>query len=152
MITVAKLTATVFGIGYIQKGAGTVAALFCSVIWFFIHPGNTNSVVIDLVCTACIFFAGVWSTSVVEKHWGHDSNRIVIDEVLGMCVALLFIPVSITAVAIAFVFFRFFDIAKPLYIRKVEKLTGGWGVMMDDLLAGIYANLLLKAIFLMKLL
>ncbi|MES2881419.1 MAG: phosphatidylglycerophosphatase A [Bacteroidota bacterium] len=144
--------ATVFGIGYIQKGAGTVAALFCCIVWLLCHQTQTSNTLIDLICTAFIFFAGLWSSSLVEKNWGHDSNRIVIDELLGMCVALLFVPVSLTTVAIAFLFFRFFDIAKPLYIRRVEKLPGGWGVMTDDLLAGIYANLLLQIILLMKLL
>jgi phosphatidylglycerophosphatase A len=69
---------------------------------------------------------------------------VVIDEIAGMCVSLLFIPVTVGYVAAAFILFRFFDIVKPLYIRRTEKLPKGWGVMLDDVVAGIYANILLQ--------
>jgi phosphatidylglycerophosphatase A len=82
----------------------------------------------------------------MEAAWGKDSYRIVIDEVAGMCLTLLFVPVSWQTVTIGLVLFRFFDIAKPFYIRKMEKLNGGWGVMMDDMLAGLYSNIILQII------
>jgi len=86
----------------------------------------------------------------MEAKWGKDSYRIVIDEVAGMCLSLLFIPVRWQYMVIGLLLFRFFDIAKPLYIRKMEQLHGGWGVMMDDMLAGLYSNLALQVIVLFK--
>jgi phosphatidylglycerophosphatase A len=77
---------------------------------------------------------------------GKDNQRVVIDEVAGMCIALLWIPVQLPYLLFAFLLFRFFDIVKPLLIKKVEKLPGGLGVMLDDVLAGLNANLLLQLI------
>jgi phosphatidylglycerophosphatase A len=140
-----KMLSTGLGIGYIGKGAGTVAALATCIIWyitwsgFLLHPVSSAIVVTLLVC-----IIGVWSSDRVEALWGKDSSRVVIDEVAGMCIALLFVPVSLSNVCIAFLLFRFFDIVKPLYIRRLENLKGGWGVMADDALAGIYANLVMQ--------
>jgi phosphatidylglycerophosphatase A len=67
-----------------------------------------------------------------------------------MCISLLFIPVTINYVIAALVLFRFFDIVKPFYIKKMEALPGGLGVMMDDVLAGIYANIVLQIFLLVN--
>lgn len=82
----------------------------------------------------------------VEEIWGKDHNRVVIDEVAGMCITLLFVPLKWQYTLIGLVLFRFFDILKPFGIRKLEKLPGGWGVMADDVLAGIYANIILQLV------
>lgn len=82
----------------------------------------------------------------VEEIWGKDHNRVVIDEVAGMCITLLFVPLKWQYTLIGLIFFRFFDILKPLGIRKLEELPGGWGVMADDILAGIYANVILQLV------
>jgi phosphatidylglycerophosphatase A len=68
----------------------------------------------------------------------------VIDEVAGMCISVLFIPLTWVTIAVAFILFRAFDILKPLYIRRLEAVPGGWGVMLDDLAAGIYANIVMQ--------
>jgi phosphatidylglycerophosphatase A len=99
-----------------------------------------------IAVTYLITVIGLWSSSLVENDWGKDSSRIVIDEAAGMCISLLFIPVTPVYIITAFVLFRFFDILKPLYIRRAEALPGGWGVMMDDVCAGIYSNLVLQVI------
>lgn len=138
-----KLTATVFGIGYIGKGSGTVAAIFCSVCWYMAWAGNYPGL-IALIITAIIIILGIWSGNKVEPLWGKDHGRVVIDEVAGMCISLLFIPVTIYYVLAALVLFRFFDIVKPLFIKRLEALPGGVGVMMDDVLAGVYANVILQ--------
>ena len=138
-----KLTATVFGIGYIGKGSGTVSAIFCSICWYMAWAGNYPGL-IALFITGIITALGLWSGNKVEPLWGKDHGRVVIDEVAGMCISLLFIPVTIPYVLTALLLFRFFDIVKPLYIKKMELLPGGLGVMMDDVLAGIYANILLQ--------
>ena len=145
-MTFHKLFSTSLGIGYIGKGAGTYAAVFCCVCWYLAWAGDTPPFALSVVITVVITLVGVWSSSMVEPIWGKDPQRVVIDEVAGMCIGLLFIPVKIKYVTCGLIFFRFFDIVKPLYIRKMEKLPGGWGIMMDDVLAGIYTNILLYAV------
>lgn len=144
-----KLTATVFGIGYIGKGGGTIAAIACSICWYMALVGNYPGH-IAIIITALITALGIWSGNKVEPLWGKDHSRVVIDEVAGMCISLLFIPVTLNYVIAALVLFRFFDIVKPLYIRRMEALKGGWGVMMDDVLAGVYANIVLQIFIALK--
>jgi phosphatidylglycerophosphatase A len=145
-----KISATVFGIGYIGKGAGTVAAIACCLCLYLLGAGN-NQAILLIIATVLITALGIWSGNVVEVIWGKDHNRVVIDEVAGMCISLLFVPVSIKYIVSALILFRFFDIVKPLYIKKLELLPGGWGVMMDDVLAGVYANILLQVVLWLKL-
>jgi phosphatidylglycerophosphatase A len=145
-----KLFSTTLGIGYI-KGGGTLAAIACCICWYLAWHGDYPPVVLSVAITLIITFLGVWSSTIVEKTWGKDPSRVVIDEVAGMCIGLLFLPVQLRYVLCALVLFRFFDIAKPLYIRKMEQLPGGWGIMMDDLLAGIYTNILISAVVWFKL-
>ncbi len=140
-----KLIATVLGIGYVGKGGGTIAAAACCLIWILIPDGNFTNYWKVLI-TIAVSLVGVWSGNAVDAVWGKDSNKVVIDEVAGMMVTLLFIPVQFKFILAGLVLFRFFDIAKPLFIKKVELLPKGWGVMADDVLAGIYANILLKVI------
>lgn len=147
-----KLFSTSLGIGYIGKGGGTVAAIFCCICWYLAWSGSTPPpLLVSVIITLVITLVGVWSSGVVEKIWGKDPSRVVIDEVSGMCIGLLFIPVELKYVLASLVLFRFFDIAKPLFIRKMEILPAGWGIMMDDVLAGIYTNILLSAIVWLKL-
>jgi phosphatidylglycerophosphatase A len=141
----AKIIATSFGIGYIQKGAGTVAALFCCLLWYVMGMAAFPWWAQLLVITG-FFFIGAAAASEVEDEWGHDSNRVVIDEVQGMLTALFLLPAHWHYMLAAFVLFRFFDIAKPLGIRRLEFVKSGWGVMLDDLMAGIISNVLLQAV------
>jgi phosphatidylglycerophosphatase A len=144
-----KIIAAVFGIGYLPKGGGSAAAAVYVLLWILI-PSRSSFVEISLVIL--ILVLGTWSASQVEKIWGVDSNKIVVDEVAGMMISLLFIPVKIKYAVFAFILFRFFDIVKPLGIRRSEKLPSGWGVMADDVLSGIYTWALLKIFIVMKLL
>ena len=145
MIVLYKIIATILGIGYIQKGAGTIAAFFCCLAWLFLKAG-TSIWWMQLLVLTIVFSVGVFVSAQVEKEWGHDSNRVVIDELQGMMTALFLMPNDWRYLLAAFVLFRFFDIAKPLGIRRMEAFAGGWGVMLDDLLAGIYSNVLLQVI------
>ena len=146
-----KLVSTSLGIGYIGKGAGTVAAVACCICWYLAWAPGYNPVTAVIV-TFLITLLGIWSSTIVSKIWGKDPSRVVIDEVAGMCISLLFIPVTLKYIIIALVLFRFFDIVKPLFIKKMEILPGGWGIMLDDVLAGIYANIALQAAIWFKLL
>jgi len=141
-----KIISTTLGIGYLGKGVGTYASIFTCLLWYFLQAGEYEEYLAPALVTLLITIIGVISANKVEILWGKDHNRVVIDEVAGMCIALLFVPVQIKYVAAGLVLFRFFDILKPLGIRKLEKLPGGWGVMADDVLAGIYANIVLQII------
>ena len=140
MIRLHKLIASVFGVGY-AKGGGTYAAIVCCVVWILIPAGNFYW---QVFFTLLICAIGVWSSNVVDALWGKDSSKVVIDEVAGMMITLLAVPVNWKYVATGLVLFRFFDIAKPLYVRSMEKLPKGWGVMADDVLAGVYAHVVLS--------
>lgn len=143
-----KIIASIFGIGYIGKGGGTVAAVAGALLWYFLQP-NIGQQLILVIVTLVL---GVWSGNKVEADWGKDSSKVVIDEVAGMFIAALFIPLSISYLVAALVLFRFFDIAKPLGVRRMERFKGGWGVMLDDILAGVYANVILQFVVYTKLL
>ena len=150
MIKAHKLLAGCLGIGY-AKGGGTLAAFVCCIGWYLVQAdGRFNIIMIGV--TAVVTLTGIWSATMVEPHWGKDSSRIVIDEAAGMCISLLFVPVTVKYLVAGLLLFRFFDIVKPLYIRKAESLRGGWGVMMDDVLAGLYTNILLQLIIYFKVL
>ena len=145
-----KLISTSLGIGYIGKGAGTVAAVACCICWYLAWASGFNPVT-TIVITIFVTLIGIWSSNVVSRIWGKDPSRVVIDEVAGMCISLLFIPVTLKYVIIALILFRFFDIAKPLFIKKMEIFPGGGGIRRDDVLAGIYANIILQVVIWLKL-
>lgn len=151
MITLHKTIATFFGIGYLGKGGGTVAAIALCLIWIIV-PWDKQSAFLQIIILLLVFAVGVWSGNVVDSIWGKDSNKVVIDEVAGMMTTLLLIPATPTYLCVGLLLFRFFDIAKPLGIKKMEVLHGGWGVMADDLLAGVYSRLVLGIIIHFRLL
>lgn len=148
MIRLSKIIATVCGIGFIKKGGGTVASVVYCIVWFLI-PGFSPGLQISLLMLVLI--AGIVSSGMLEKVWGKDNFRIVIDEVAGMMIALLFVPVKIEYVITALVLFRFFDILKPLGIKRMEKFPSGWGVMADDVLSGVYALVIIQTVITLKL-
>lgn len=140
MNVIVKLYATVFGIGYI-KGGGTVAAALYCVLYYYLPLFDYP---VFLVTSAVLILViGIGASNYLEREWGKDSGKIVIDEFSGMQIGLLFIAPEPQYIIAGLIMFRFFDIAKPLYIRKAEKLPKGWGVMLDDVMAGIYTNILL---------
>jgi phosphatidylglycerophosphatase A len=145
-----KLSATSLGIGYIGKGAGTAASVVTSIVWYGLSTLGYESFLPAFFATVIIIALGIWSGNAVEPLWGKDNNRVVIDEVAGMCITLLWIPATPLNILIGLILFRFFDILKPLFIRRMEALPGGWGVMFDDVLAGIYANIVLQIFITLK--
>ncbi|WP_374166716.1 phosphatidylglycerophosphatase A [Arcticibacter sp. MXS-1] len=140
-----KLISTGLGIGYIRKGGGSVAAAFAALLIILCQTGgNTFSITTSVIITIALIGAGTLSSYKVEPFWGKDNYRVVIDEIAGMWISVLFLPVKVPYVIAGFILFRFFDIVKPLFIRRMERLPGGVGVMMDDVLAAIYTNILLQ--------
>ena len=93
-----------------------------------------------------MFVAGSWSGSVAERHFGRtDPGQVVIDEVLGMLITLFLNPVGWQGALAGFLLFRVADVIKPFPANRLEQLHGGFGVMADDAMAAIYANLVLRA-------
>jgi phosphatidylglycerophosphatase A len=141
-----KIIASWLGVGYI-KGGGTVAAIITCLLLMWAQSANWFEHLWVLpLATLAITLVGIYTGNEVEPDWGKDSSRVVIDEVAGQMVTLLFIPLTNTNLLIGLILFRFFDIVKPMGIRKMEKLPAGTGVMMDDVLAGVYANIVLQII------
>lgn len=147
MIKLAGIIATAGGIGFLRKGAGTVAAVVFCFAWYFIPMGYEYQALLLVILLA----AGVWSATRMETVWEHDSNRIVIDEVAGMMITLAFLPNEVAYIITGCVLFRFFDIVKPLGIGRAELLPRGIGVMADDVLAGIYSHMILWVVITAKL-
>lgn len=138
-----KLIASWLGIGYL-KGGGTYAAIVtCGIIYLIWQDHSFDNGWCLLLITLLITLLGVHVGNKVEPDWGEDSSRVVIDEVAGMLITMLFIPANNYYLLAGLILFRFFDIVKPLFIRKMEDLPGGTGVMMDDVLAGVYSCALL---------
>lgn len=146
MLKIYKIIASIFGIGFL-KGGGTYAALVtCGAIWLLWKSAFFGNIYF-LVLTMAVTLVGVFVSNKVEPDWGEDSSRVVIDEVAGMMIAVLFIPANAYLLLAGFILFRFFDIVKPLGIRKMEALPSGTGVMMDDVLAGVYSNIVLWLVY-----
>jgi phosphatidylglycerophosphatase A len=101
---------------------------------------------VDLAAAAATILIGVWAAELAEREWGHDARRIVIDEGAGMAVTLCGQPSGVTTALVAFLAFRAFDVLKPFPARRAEGLRGGLGVVADDVLAGVYANLAVRAV------
>ena len=135
----ALIIASVAGAGYSPLAPGTVGSLVALVaIWFL--PFTPLTLAGTLVAVTVL---GIWASRRVERALGKkDPSVIVIDEVAGMLMSVLFLPRTIPVLVTAFVLFRIFDIWKPFPARESQALSGGLGVMLDDLIAGLYALIL----------
>jgi phosphatidylglycerophosphatase A len=140
--------ATAFGAGYMPKAPGTWGSAVGLLLWFLL-PASTWA---QLAAIALVVIAGSWSAGVAERHFGrHDPGQVVIDEVAGMLITLFLNPAGWLSAAGGFLLFRAADILKPFPARRLERLPGGLGIMADDVMAGIYANLALRAILALRL-
>jgi len=92
-----------------------------------------------------LFAVGVWSANAAERHFaGVDPAPVILDEVVGMLITLAFLPVNITGAIVGFLLFRLFDVVKPWPANRFEALHGGFGVMADDAMAGVYGNVAMR--------
>ena len=145
MIRLAFAIATVFKAGYIPIAPGTVGSIIGLLVFWLIK--DYASFTIEMFVATALFFAGVWASTIVEQVLErHDPGVVIVDEVVGMLVALMLLPPTITVMFVAFLLFRVFDIIKPYPARWCEQLSRGWGIMMDDVVAGLYVNVLIHII------
>jgi len=134
--------ATVGGVGYVPVAPGTFGSAAGLLAWWLLGP----SAVIQGTAIVALFAAGVWSGGVCERHFHRtDPAPVVIDEAMGMLITLFLNPVGWLGALGAFLLFRIADVIKPFPADRLESLHGGVGVMADDAMAAIYANLVLRA-------
>jgi phosphatidylglycerophosphatase A len=134
-----RMFATFFGIGFFPKAPGTASSL--AALFVYILVLHKLSWPWYLLFLMLLFFLGSRASGIYAAELGQiDPPRVVIDEAFGQFLALLLIPTGWLGLAMAFLFFRLFDIIKPYPIRRLEKLPGGWGIMADDAGAGVAAG------------
>ena len=137
------LLGSVLGTGYIPIAPATFASLLAlPLIWVL-----PKSVAVYGVVFVVAFVVGVYLATVLERRWGKDDRHITVDELVGMLVAFFLVPFSIWSALAGFLAFRFFDIVKLPFVRWFERLAGGWGVVMDDVMAGVCTNVVLQVVF-----
>jgi len=138
--------ATGFGVGYSPVAPGTLGTLIAIPVYYFLS--NIPSPIYEITLVGFFSFS-VWVSENAEKFFGKkDDPRIVIDEVIGFLITLLWVPKTLLFVIVGFFLFRFFDILKPFPIRRLERgFRGGFGVVLDDVVAGVYANIILRVIY-----
>jgi len=132
-------------IGYLPVAPGTFGsaaglACFAALRWW-------SSVSVELAAIGVLLAIGVWSGTVAEQHFGGvDPGPVVLDEVAGMLITLALVPVNVAGAIFGFLVFRLFDVIKPWPANRFEALPGGLGVMADDAMAAVYANLTLRVV------
>ena len=144
------LAIATWGVGYLPLIPGTFGSLVGIGVFLLLKWWPAQ-----VVATVLITFIGIWAGSRTERILRlKDPGRVVVDEVAGQMIALL--PLSAFAVAskawiiVSFILFRLFDIFKPYPARRLEALPSGWGIMMDDVLAGAYAAVIVAAVLVLR--
>lgn len=139
-----------FYAGFLPNAPGTWGSFFALFPIYFV--GIYSPMIGMLLLTFLFSFLTVWVSAACEEEWGGDPSPLVMDEFAGQ--AMTFVAISFTGVLnydllllfVGFIFFRFFDIQKPLGVNKLQELPGGWGILVDDLLAGFYAFICLHSL------
>lgn len=138
---IVKFLATACFTGYFPFASGTAGTLFGALVYWFIFPQNH---ILFFIITLVLIAASIHICAKAEKIFQKkDDGRIVLDEVAGIFVSMLFLPHSLVVLLLAILLFRVFDIWKPSFINKSQNLKGGLGVVADDVLAGIFTNIVL---------
>ena len=140
----AWMVATFFGAGFGNPGPGTWGSVAAVLLWaayaWTVHPSPLVLLLALLIGIALTLILGVPAATIAARESSrHDPQFVVIDEVAGQWIALLFSPFDWRHALIALVLFRLFDITKPYPVRKLESLPEGWGIVFDDVAAGLYA-------------
>jgi phosphatidylglycerophosphatase A len=136
--------ATFFGGGLGRPGPGTWGSVATVLLWagyaWLAHP-TPQTLLVALACLIVVSIAlGVPAATIVARESGRkDPQFVVIDEVAGQAITLLFTPFDLPHALIALILFRLFDITKPFPVRQLENLPEGWGIVFDDVAAGLYA-------------
>lgn len=140
------LIATFFNIGRISKAPGTVATIATIPVWWLLAQTGP---IIYMIVTLLLVPLGIIAAQAYESQSSeHDAKEIVIDEVVGFLITMVWLPMTWQSLVLGFILFRFLDIVKPPPIRQLDlHVKGGVGVMADDIAAGLIASLVLQTIY-----
>ena len=141
-----EIIATLFYTGYFPVAPGTIGTLFAVAVYLLIPETFFIKLSTVLPFLILLSLLGVFITGSAEKSMSKDDRRIVLDEFIGFFFGLIFLPKNLVLLFIAFILFRVFDIFKPEPIFRLQKLKSGWGIISDDIMAGIYTNFCLQII------
>ena len=142
-MTVWRFVATFFFLGKLPFAPGSWGSLGALLLWLLLPISFS----IHLSVIVFLFVLGVYSSNKMAKYLDDDDpSEVVIDEVVGMGISLFMLPHSFGLYLLAFILFRIFDIYKPLFIYRIQNLSGGWGIMLDDVLAGLFTFALVNGI------
>jgi phosphatidylglycerophosphatase A len=149
-----RIIASGLGTGFIPLAPGTAGSVL-GIILFYFFNFFLNSLklqpwailTLNLLAIIIVILLGVYSIKKVHKIWKHDAPQIVIDEIAGVWIAVYAMPLEWQYYLLALVLFRFFDIVKPLFIRRFDEMKTSWSVMLDDVLAGIYSLLVIQVLY-----
>lgn len=131
--------------GYFPIAPATVTSLFTLIPAYYL----SRQPLLCAIVIIGVFFLGVWIASDLEKVWGKDPRRVTIDEICGTFITFLYNPVSLSGLGLGFLIWRGFDVLKLPFINRIQRVRSGWGVMLDDVLSGICANLILRLLILL---
>lgn len=139
----ATFVATAGYVGFVPIAPGTFGSAVGLLVYFAVR--TADSWMVEAVTIAIALLAGIWAADRVESERGKDPGVVVIDEVLGMLVTIAFLDVNVTGAIVGFFLFRVLDVIKPPPAARLEHLHGGPGIMFDDLMAGIYGHVAMRA-------
>jgi len=140
------IISTLFGTGYFPFAPGTAGTLFAVAVYLLLPESLFTQILLFLPLLVLLTLISVPITGIAEKKLGKDDGKIVLDEFAGFFFGMILIPKKLVLVLFAFILFRIFDIFKPEPVNRLQKLKSGWGIMADDVMAGIYTNLSLQII------
>jgi len=146
MLFIHKMIASVGGFGYLRPASGTWGTAAAVAFVYVLNNYFFYSQIIHLSITIVLLAVGIYAIHQVLPIWGKDPKNVVVDEFVGYLITITLIPLTLKNLIIAFFLFRFLDILKPLGIRYFDKIDNAYGVMFDDVLAGLYGMIIMFAI------
>jgi len=133
-------------VGYTPRAPGTAGSILgLGIIWGLAD----SSSLLYIMLTVFLLIIGIWVSGRAEIYFGHDGSQIVIDEIIGVMITFVWIPLNAFTLVTGFILFRIMDIAKPFPANRAQKLPGGTGVVADDVIAAVYAHTLLQGILIL---
>lgn len=146
MIAIHKMIASVLGVGYLRPASGTWGTAAAVVFVYLSSVYLQYSLYQNMVSILGLIVVGTFSINKVLEIWGKDPKNVVIDEFVGYLITIAFVPFTLKNLIIAFFIFRFLDILKPLGIRYFDNIDNAFGVMFDDVVAGLYGMIIMLII------
>ncbi|MCF6242118.1 MAG: phosphatidylglycerophosphatase A [Bacteroidales bacterium] len=148
-----KIIASGFGTGYALIAPGTAGSILGVLLFWIInylftgfHIDSRIILFLNLFAIIFLMILGTYSIKKVHTQWEHDAAKIVVDEIVGVWIAAFALPFSWIYYFYALIIFRFYDIVKPLFIKKIDQMNNDWSVMLDDVLAGIYSFITIQTL------